>query len=372
MAGSALTPSVIGGRSVRFRSEVSDIKALQVLSEEVVSLSRRDGYRSSFEWVDNITPVEDEETDSALRERVAEMLLSDPVPKSLDAILPDDLLDSDDSRAIAYVLYPGERLKAAASKNLTVARLSGLAVSAQAEGAASLALDRNLKFLDDGRSMIGTASVLECICADFQYDGEQIVAYDGDFYRVNPDFVSRIDAELNELSTSTIEFPPYKAETEPDYIERVRKNRGDNFIVLDRAMIRLDGEYGIEASDLVHSSGAMVHLKRKGKSSTLSHLFLQAANSCEVLRRSIPAQQKLNALVTEKAPSLTLAGQVNAVHAKSWADKGPIEVVTAILGDWRGRSVLTLPLFSRISLVQESRKITSLGYIPSIALIGMT
>jgi uncharacterized protein (TIGR04141 family) len=47
---------------------------------------------------------------------------------------------------------------------------------------------------------------------------------------------------------------------------------------------------GIEASDLISQSGALVHLKLKGKSSVLSHLFLQAANSCELLRRSpLPA-----------------------------------------------------------------------------------
>ena len=78
----------------------------------------------------------------------------------------------------------------------------------------------------------------------------------------------------------------------------VVENYPDDFILLDRALIELPGEYGVEVSDLVSSSGALIHVKRKGKSSVLSHLFLQAANSCELLRRSPPARDQFMTLAS--------------------------------------------------------------------------
>jgi uncharacterized protein (TIGR04141 family) len=217
---------------------------------------------------------------------------------------------------------------------------------------------------------LGKVRLLDCICADITLGSDQYLLYDGDFYKVNRTFVQRIDTELAQLEASTIAFPPYYGETEPKYIETVQADYGDKFIVLDRKLIHLDGEAGIEASDLVSQSGALIHLKRKGKSSTLSHLFLQAANSCELLRRSLIARRRFAEIVQANATSSTLARQVEQVHTAKLSGNG-LEVVFGFLGDWRGRTVTSLPLFSRISLVYESRKVAGLGFKPTVALIGL-
>jgi hypothetical protein len=46
-------------------------------------------------------------------------------------------------------------------------------------------------------------------------------------------------------------------------------------------------------------------------------------------------------------------------------------VVFAFLGDWRQRTITSLPLFSRVSLVQAARRIGQLGYQPSFKLIDI-
>ena len=47
------------------------------------------------------------------------------------------------------------------------------------------------------------------------------------------------------------------------------------------------------------------------------------------------------------------------------------EVVFAFLGDWRQRTITSLPLFSRVSLVQAARRIGQLGYQPSFKLVDI-
>jgi hypothetical protein len=62
--------------------------------------------------------------------------------------------------------------------------------------------------------------------------------------------------------------------------------------------------------------------------------------------------------------SRLLPGQ-QVIRSPDW-----VEVAFAFLGDWRNRTITSLPLFSRISLVTQARRVSNLGYLPTVALIS--
>jgi uncharacterized protein (TIGR04141 family) len=360
------TTTLLGGRSLRFRAKIADVDDLITLAETAFRRSRSDEYKELFEWIDNIQLVEDDALSDQLRITLAEQIVTDPHIPSVDTILPDDLLDVGGDRSIQYVAFPGERVTTHGRKNLV---LDAVAAMLRRFSHPSLGLDGELRFFDENRQQIGTASVLECLSAEVKISGRSFIAYDGDFYEVNPLFARQIDAELSQIRVSEIAFPAYHGETEPAYNERVRKDCQRDFIVLDRALIQLPGETGIEACDLVAASGALVHVKRKGKSSVLSHLFLQAANSCELLRRSPAARERLAELIAEQGKRPRVVNEVLKVHREAADRRDEIEVVFAFLGNWKGRTITCLPLFSRISLVAEARRVSNLGFLPTVATI---
>jgi uncharacterized protein (TIGR04141 family) len=197
------------------------------------------------------------------------------------------------------------------------------------------------------------------------------VVCDGDFYQVDRTFVQRIDDELSRVPESDLALPCYRGGTEGSYNQSVGRADPEQFAVLDRSLIYLPDETGIEPCDLVGASGALVHVKRKGKSSVLSHLFLQAVNSCDALRWSPEAKAQLRDMIKARGVSPTLVA--SALHALDRLEQGgrDIEVVFAFLGDWRQRTITSLPLFSRVSLVQAARRIGQLGYQPSVKLIDI-
>jgi uncharacterized protein (TIGR04141 family) len=217
--------------------------------------------------------------------------------------LPDDLIQTGDDRSIRYILFPRERRSGQGNVTLAMMAIGRLLRQMGDGDAARAGLDADLRFLDESGELIGTATVLECISATLKRDGAEFIAYDGDFYAVNHSFVSRIDAELSKIPVSELRYPPYGGETEPDYNKAAARDFPEEFVLLDRALIELPGEHGIEGADLVCSSGALIHVKRKGKSSVLSRLFLQVANSCELLRRSTPAWQQLPQLIRKRTAS---------------------------------------------------------------------
>lgn len=370
----ALIQDVLGGRSLRFRREVTGFDDLVKLSEELFRRSKEDRYTADFAWIDNITAIFDEDLIAALRQELVVQVLRNPPPANVDVLLPDDLLDLNDERSIQYILYPGERRASASRVTLTISMVAGLLARLANAEPPMEPLDADLRFLDASREPVGSSSILECLCADLWFDGQQFLAYDGDFYRVDQTFLRSIDQEVLAIPESGTKLPCYRGGDEPSYNSAVGQNRPDEFVVLDRSLIRLPGESGIEACDLVSANGALVHVKRKGKSSVLSHLFLQAGNSCEVLRRSPEARQQLRALIEGMAPPPELAeavfGALDQLDPANTGD-GPIEVVFAFLGDWRDRGITTLPLFSKVSLIQSARRIAQLGYQPTVGLVDI-
>jgi uncharacterized protein (TIGR04141 family) len=323
-----------------------------------------------FSWIDNVRPVDDPELTHELRRQLVDELVTAPDSPTIDAILPDDLINVGEDRSIKYIVFPRERGVGQGRITLSVAAIRGLVLQPGEASGRDKALDAELRFLDESGGRIGTATVLECLSVNLVRAGHNFVAYDGDFYSVNQSFVERIDKELEDVPLSSIDYPPYRGETEPAYNAMVGRDYPDRFVLLDRAMIELPNEYGVEASDLVSSSGSLIHVKRKGKSSVLSHLFLQVANSCELLRRSQLARLQLASLIRERARSDEIVTSVEAAYLLAEEHGVEIEVTFAFLGDWKGKTITSLPLFSRISMVSEIRRVSNLGFRPTVAMIS--
>lgn len=371
-ANPALTAStVLGGRSLQFRARVRDLPDLIDYAETAILWARRTDYRQVFDWIDHIRPVEDEATMLKLREQLATELTTDPERSSIDVLLPDDLLDVGEDRSIQYIALPRERGSRQGRMVLSARRLAAVVLNESGELGLQSGLDATLRFFDESQGLIGTATVLECLAADLLIGSEHYITYNGDFYIVAHDFVTAIDKELKQIPSYTLDMPDYRGETEPAYNKKAAHDHPDKFVLLDATALRIPGEpSGVEPCDLLAVDAALIHVKRKGKSSMLSHLFLQAANSCELLQRSQDARHQLHTLVCRNAQDPVIAQRIQEAFSTAMEDRNGPTVVFAFLGDWRGKTITSLPLFSRISLVHEARRITSYGYDVAVKMIS--
>jgi uncharacterized protein (TIGR04141 family) len=224
--------TLLGGRSLKFRTRIGAIEDLVQLAAKALAKSKLDRYRDEFVWVDNITLVEDDATIHRLRTHLAEILATNPHSTSVDAILPDDLLDVGDDRSISAIAFPNERGAGHGRRTLTVARIGKHVAVYPNPGERYRALDANLRFYDESDKLIDSASILECLSAEFQLDDAQYIAYDGDFFLVNGDYVQRIDRDIAQIPESQVAFPVYRGETEPAYNAKIGSDHKDEFICL--------------------------------------------------------------------------------------------------------------------------------------------
>jgi uncharacterized protein (TIGR04141 family) len=363
--GRGFNAQVYGGRPLRLRTDVQGIADLRALAQAAMVDFRDASYRNAgFSFVDDFVPVDDPAELEHLRERLKGLLLSDS--DRVDAFFPDDLVGYEDPRAIQFVLLPGELARKASRVTLTTTNLASALGDQGAHG-----LDRPLRFLDASGDLVATATVLDCVSGDFSLGDTRYVVSDGDFYRVREEFISAIDETIEKIPASSIGFPEYTGGEEAVWSQRVVEIRSDEFVCIDGQLVKLPGETSFEAADLVHVSGALVHAKRKGRSSALSYAMTQARRSCQMLQAVDEARKQLNDFVKTSAASSKVANLV--IKSLKGLENTPpaLDVVLVILGRQPRRGLLGLPLLAKLELSETIRQIGQMGFSLSVAQVGL-
>ncbi|WP_435582348.1 DUF6119 family protein [Amycolatopsis thermoflava] len=202
----------------------------------------------------------------------------------------------------------------------------------------------------------------------YQLDfGEQrYVLHRGRWYNVGGAYLDMLKAKVerifsNKSSVSLRAWPKQVKQKKSDgaeYIgwanERVYNDHVmgsvSGFVSLDRKLVyTAQHPGGFEACDLLSPEGYLVHVKRLDDSVAASHLFNQAMNSAEALRRQPDALEKFRAKVES----------VSGGRRKLPADYRPSVVVIAFAG--KGASPGDLFTFSQVSLSRCADRIDSLG-----------
>jgi uncharacterized protein (TIGR04141 family) len=249
--------------------------------------------------------------------------------------------------------------------------LAQYATGNRATKTASDILDTELRFLDAGGEHVGGASIQECLCCELMLEDRRYVAYEGGFFVVDKDFLEGIDQEIAQIPHTDLELPCYGGGREDGYISAVGHAHPNRFAILDQTYLSLPGQTRVEPCDLISHTGALIHLKRKGKASALSHLFTQVMSACALLKEFSEARDQLATLIEASSAEKVLKEAASShILDLSLGTEG-VEVVFGFLGDWRSKTAHSLPLLSRIALVNAARRVRLLGYQPSLALIDL-
>jgi len=175
------------------------------------------------------------------------------------------------------------------------------------------------------------------------------------------DYLRRQDADLltdKAIYTKSLTgpilglvFPAYGFMNEEAYNKHVADSI-DDFALMDRKLISIGaGTSKVEFCDLYSKNGHIVHVKKYGGSSVLSHLFNQGVVSAECFIRDSVFRVKLNGHLPDdfkfEAPEET-------------PDAKAYEVCYAIMSDKPG--ALELPFFSKVALKHASVRVRMLGF----------
>ena len=149
--------------------------------------------------------------------------------------------------------------------------------------------------------------------------------------------------------------------SEDQYNKKVADSDTNRFVLMDKKNISYGGGSSrIELCDIYSNDKKLLHVKRYGGSSVLSHLFSQGLVSTQL----ILSDGNFRALVNKKLPN---SHKLPAKNEKPKANE--FEVVYVIASNDKKTTALDLPLFSKINLRSCYNRLQLMGVATSLCIV---
>ena len=137
-------------------------------------------------------------------------------------------------------------------------------------------------------------TAFKCLYAEVEAKGRLHVLNNGKWYEVASDFTSQVLRDYQAIAgVLAVDLPQCAVQSEGDYNRSVAQAKG--MCCLDNTPIVHGGGHSrIEFCDLLSRDRKIIHVKRYGNSSVLSHLFAQGVVSGELFISDPEFRMKLN------------------------------------------------------------------------------
>lgn len=314
-------------------------------------------YQAAFGWVDHLSEVKNPALVNALDEQLLTQLQARDtaathlaMPENLEWEDIEHFLIVPTRKQIYEELDLDEYLAQTATDapNLTVASLKRRKVS--------------VKFLrstdPDSRW-----SVYQCLVSEQRLNGMLYALIEGRWFAIADSLVSQVDAAIASIPSSSVTLPPgMPGESESDYNARAAAASAD-LALLDKKLGAPEGATTrIEFCDLLGTDGSLVHIKRKSRSATLSHLFAQGHVSAEALVDGAVRDQ-IRSAVERAAGNADASRWLDRIApSTSGVDRDSVTITYAVIANSKATGVEWLPFFSRLALMQTVRDLNRLGF----------
>ena len=374
-----LFKSATGSASLKISLKLSP-QELQGLCVRLLELYRSEEYLNTFPSVGKISPEKDPDIVQELDTQLLERFINQDL--SLSLCVPD-IVDYRDNTSCRF---QGKRGLAEIYTDISLE--SFYDYLGEDEDLHAFTIDRLKSFsvgLCDADGHIGRAyNIYNCLLVDIVKDEKVYHICEGGWYRVEREFIEYLREYLNAKCEDTDLFD-YNHDivkddihyySEENYNQAVAQS-DSTFICLDQQNMSPDGHTAIEPCDLytvlqpdddTQSLGKLYHLKISTRSSQLSHLFNQGANSAELIIMESECRDKLKQLITSRI------GQNNLQQYCDAIDNINIKVIYGIITTKPPENLSeNLPLFSKISLMRCFKSLdrmqipSALTYIPDVS-----
>ena len=372
---SGLFKSATGSASLKVGFKVAPGELLARCTV-LLGLYKSNDYEAAFPNVGKIAPEKDPDVVSQLNSGLLKKL--DQRDDSVSLSIPDivDYRDNTSCRfsgvkGAAAIVYPEVSID-------SFYDYIGVNSKFEKSGIASLK-GYGMALCDADGRMSRSFGLYSCLLADSEFNGSVYHLCEGSWYRVDKDYVNGINDFIDE-KFSPIGLIEYSHDTlingelhysEEEYNKAASAALADS-ICLDQTDMSPDGSTQVEPCDIYAiemangvGCGVFYHLKISTRSSQLSHLFNQGANSAELIIGVDSCRANLVKLIKDKVS----AGDCE--RFTSPVENGNFKVVFGIITrkdpSLKSRNI---PLFSKISLMRAMKHLKLMRVASSVSFIS--
>lgn len=292
-------------------------------------------YMKDFSWVDHLSEVRDPELKELLDNKLVATVLKQDFSRSW--LAAPDIVDWGHVAGFKYTKNRDDHLYYDISWK-TFMHSCGDDKEINLE----MLKSKYVECLNGDDGLISKWSIYACVYCEVEEEaGKTYLLSNGRWYRVDGNFVKQINDFYDKIPKSTLTLPDYSHDSETAYNKAVADERCEQCAHMDSKNIHYGGGHSqVEFCDLYFNSKKIVHIKRYGASSTLSHLFAQGATSGQLFATDADFRVELNKKLPE---SYKFEEPTQRPQASDY------EIVFGIISDQEIEK-LTLPFFSRLNL----------------------
>lgn len=317
-------------------------------------------YKDQFDWVDHLAAV----SDKTLREKLDKKLVAEFASGNRDhmhlaatSIIDWELVESFKIGGAGKAEFVELDLDTYISKlgnldSITVERLKSYQVQA--------------KFAE-GDNYLRQASVYSSLVWETTYSDKLFTLVDGSWYKVDSNYAEVVANFVKSIPEPDPDHLPHSTagEAEGDYNERAQEE-SDELFLLDKRLVKPDGaSTSIEFCDLFSKSKQLIHVKRKTRSATLSHLFAQGVVSAELFLQDEGVRKQVQQHIRKHAPRGGFLTHIPDGRPQA----SDYEIVYGIAAKPNTRWPLSLPFFSQVNLMIACKRLDAIGFRYSLVLI---
>ena len=322
-----------------------DFKDLPKKCKELLAAYRGKEYaKQGFDWIDNLNVVRSPSLINQLDQKLVDALKAED--DSVQMLCPDTV----NRDVVVGFHYPEEQSDGDKHPELEVDDWQAAIENLNALTVESLR-DRRVGCYDEAGTEIAEIPEKDCFVFERTVNGTKYVLSAGEWFEVSIAFDKQITNYIKSITKTAVALPKSKSiwKEEQDYVDEAAK--AADLMSLHKKNFVISGTQ-VEACDLLHRSGALVHVKIWSKSSTFSHLLAQGAISAETLLRF----PEFRLHVAKSADKHT--AEIEKLFPEAGFVTSNLNVVLALVR----KISKPLPFFSRLNLMREAQRIERLGY----------
>ena len=268
----------------------TDIESLRDLLSLYLDKYLDTSYLSTFPWVDHIAEISKRTVIDELDEAVVQKIIAGDldgvwmaVPEVIDWQSVDGFQWSGRQQPLRHDVH-----------------LDGFVESLpDVESMTAKTLrQRKVSCISDYGVALASWQAYRCLHAQLDRDGETFVLSGGKWYRLTRDFVADVNEAYRRIPRYEHDLPEYDDSSETAYNKRVADADPARYALMDANVIGYGGgRSSVEFCDLFVGRQDIVHIKRYGASSLLSHLFSQGLVSGELFQTDPEFRRRVNNLL---------------------------------------------------------------------------
>jgi uncharacterized protein (TIGR04141 family) len=331
----------------------AQLDQLPALCERLLAAYGADDYKERFGWIDQLRRVRDPELVERLNEHLVERIrneelvdihLAPPEP------MPWDRLEGFTySRRRDEPLDPDPRITSYLEGVRSIDELD----------VKKLKRDRVMAISSETQLPLEAWQVYRCVVYEAREDDLLYALVAGHWYEVSASFADEVMRFAESLPELELPMPDAaEAIREDEYNRQAAEALGA--LNMDTELVRTPTGDRIELCDLLARERKLLHVKKRGSSSTLSHLFSQGVVSAELLAREEAFRTAVRSKVAE------LDGDFAELVPDSRPERDSWEVSFVVLTRSKRETPLTLPFFSLVNLRSAVLRLQDLGYRVSV------